>query len=59
MTEEKKQALSLIEQFGKTEALSHVIFVLSPRFNLTKPLLVKYWLRVLHEIRASEGDREI
>ena len=56
MTEEQKTAKGLIELFGYQGALSHVKFVLSPEFGLTKAHLQQFWLRVQLQIHVCFLD---
>lgn len=50
MTEVQKTAKSLLETLRWEGALSHVAFVLSPEFGLTKPHLRLFWEEVRKEI---------
>jgi hypothetical protein len=54
MTEEQKTAKHLLIALGKNKSLDHIAFVLSPDFELKKPLLVKFWNVVRKEILTRE-----
>lgn len=58
MTEQQKTATGLLDALDKERALSHIAFVLSPAFGLTKPHLRTFWMQVRIEVMAYSASRE-